>query len=158
MRRITLLFILVLAALLPLSAHADGRPKQLAMVPLLPLADDAHPDIDDLLGRFWHGYYRVESEYGFGPADVRAGRFDLDGDGDAELVLLIDQPKWRGADGLPFVVATWRDHRWLPVGWGWGDDDGIFVTDEVVDGWRTLDAGAFWMRWTKDGYRRDRKD
>jgi hypothetical protein len=157
MRRIAVLFALVLVALLPLPAHADGAPKLLAMVPLLPLTDGDHPDVDDLLSRFWHGYYREDSEFGFGPADVRVGRFDLDGDGDDELFVLIDKAKWRGTEGQPFVVATWRDHAWLPVGWGWADDDGIFVTDEVIDSWRTLDAGKFRMRWTADGYRRDPK-
>lgn len=158
MRRIVLLFALVLAALLPLPAHAGSGPKLLAMVPLLPLADGPHPDIDDLLARFWHGYYGVESEYGFGPADVRAGRFDLNGDGDSELILEIDKPKWRGSEGQPLVIATWRDHHWLPVGWGWTDDDCVFVTDEVIESWRTVDAGNFLMRWTADGYRRDRKN
>ena len=157
MRRIPLLLVLALMALLPLSAQADGRLRLVDMVPLLPLADGDHPDIDDLMARHWHDFYRAAGPDGFGPADLRAGRIDLNGDGDDELVLMVDAPRWRSDDGQPFVIATWRNHAWLPVGWGWADDDGIFVTDQVNDSWHTLDAGKYLMPWGKDGYQRVRK-
>ena len=136
---------------------AESGPKALAQIPLLPLALGAHADVEDLLRLHWRDYFNMPGEFGFTMDEVRAGRIDLDDDGDAELVLMLDKPNWLTENGKPFLVATWVDHRWLPVGWGWGDDDNIFVTAETFHNWHALDAGKFIMRWTDQGYRRDPK-
>jgi len=155
-RRIALLFCLVVLAALPVQAGGPS-PRLVAMVPMLPLSPGPHPDIEDLLQRHWRDYFEGTGAHAFTLAEVRAGRIDLDGDGDDELVLMIDRADWQSDEGKPLVVATWTERHWLPVGWGWGDEDQIFVTDEVIDGWHTLDAGKFLMRWTPKGYRRDPK-
>ena len=156
MRRVALLICLVVLAALPAQAQV-AAPHPLAAVPMLPLAAGPHPDIEDLLRRHWRDFFEGGGEHAFTLNDVRAGRFDFDGDGDPELVLMIDRPDWQSDDGKPLVIATWTEHHWLPVGWGWGDEDQILVTDQVIDGWRTLDIGKFLMRWTPNGYQRDPK-
>ncbi|MDA8231493.1 MAG: hypothetical protein M0006_09145 [Magnetospirillum sp.] len=155
MRRFILSVCVVLLAAVP--AHAQEVPRWYAQVPLLPLAEGEHPDIEELLSAHWADYFRAGGELGFDLDQVRAGRVDLDGGDDGELVLMIDHPRWRADDGKPFVVAAWTGGRWVPVGWGWGEEDGVFVTTEVIDGWRTIDAGNFLMRWTAGGYQRERK-
>jgi len=155
MRRFALLLCLVVLGGPP--ALAQSAPRQLAAIPLLPLTAGDHPDVEELLNTHWRGYYRGSGEFGFTIDQVRAGRFDLDGDDDPELLLLIDKPNWQAQEGKPFVVATWVKGHWLAVGWGWGDEDQVFVTDEVIDGWRTLDTPKLLMRWTAKGYRRDPK-
>ena len=155
MRRIALLLLLALFAVSP--AQAQTAPRPLAEVPMLPLAPGPHPDIEALLRLHWRDYFEAAGPHAFTLDEVRAGRFDLDGDDDPELVLMIDRPDWHGIDGQPLLIATWVDHHWLPVGWGWGEEDQVLVTDESIDGWRTLDIGNYLMRWTAKGYRRDPK-
>lgn len=155
MRRIALL--LCLACLLAAST-AVAQARQLVQVPMLPLAEGEHPDLEALLTLHWKEYWRRSGPDGFGPGEMRAGRVDLDGDGDPELILMIDKPAWLSEYGKPLVIATWVDHHWLPVGWGWGEEDNVFVLDEVVEGWRTVETGKFLMRWTKKGYQRNARD
>jgi len=154
MRRIALLICLI-----ALAAPADGaEAPPLALVPMLPLAGEPGPDIEALVGAYWQSYWRASGFYGFGPANIRVGRWDLDGDGNDELIILVEQPDWQSTDGKPLLVATWENGRWKPVGWGWGDEDCVFVTSEVIDHWRTVDAGNYLLRWTsRNGYERDRK-
>jgi hypothetical protein len=156
MRRIIYAFCLFSALALPAPTSAAARP--LAMVPMLPLADGPHLDIEDLLRRQWRGYFQSTGEFGFTTADIRAGRFDLNGDGDPELLVMIDTPKWTSTAGKTFVIATWQDHHWVVIGGSWADEDNILVTDESLESWRTLDTGQGWLRWTKkDGYQAEVK-
>jgi hypothetical protein len=152
MRRIVLLLFLLL------TAPALGAEPPMAQVPMLPLAGEPGSDVETLVGMNWENYWRDKGHYGFGPEHLRVGRFDLDGDGVEELIVVVDKPEWLGPEGKPLVVATWRKDRWRPVGWGWGDEDTIFVTGERVDGWHSIDGGNFILRWAgRDGYARVRK-
>lgn len=155
MRRLLLLFrLVVLFAPLPALAQVPPEPRLYAEVAMLHLDSQPHPDIEALLRSHWGNYFQAQGDPAdFTLAQVRVGRFDLDGDGDPELFLMIDQPHWVTTGGKPLVVATWVDGHWLPVGWGWADEDGVFVTDEVLDGWRSIVAGNTLMQWTAKGYR-----
>lgn len=148
MRRLLVSLALILAAL---PAPAREVDDYLAQVPLLPLADA--PDVEALLAAQWPAYWRAPGAEGFGRDDVRAGRMDLDGDGLAELVVMITADSWDGGQGRPLVVAAWRKKAWRPVAWSWGELDRVFATREVMDGWRSLDTGREILRWGGNGYR-----
>lgn len=158
MSRLLLPSLLALVWLSLLSpALAAELPRPVAQVPLLNLAPGDHPDLEAFLSTWWAKHYRTAASNAFGPDSVRIGRFDLDEDGEPELVLMIDNPKWDGAKGKPMVVAGWTGEKWFPLGWSWGDEDTVFVTTEMRDGWRTLDSGTFLLRWFADSYREQAK-
>ena len=166
MQRFALSLCLFCAVVLPSFPHAAAAqsftpaqgPKPLAVLPILPLADGDHPDMEDLARRQWHGYYQTGGEFGLTMADFRASRFDLNDDGNSELIMMIDKPRWTTPEGKPFIIATWRDHQWTVIGGSWADDDNIFVTEETNETWRTLDTGHGLLRWTgKNGYAAEAK-
>jgi hypothetical protein len=135
--------------LLPLPAAAQHVGVQyVAQVPLLPLPDGDHGDIEDLARAHWRAHYDKPGELGFGRDRLRAGRFDLDGDGRAELFLMVDAPAWTERDGKPFVIATWAKGQWRTIGWGWSDEDRVFVTDEKIGAWRSVDSVSGLIRWS----------
>lgn len=146
----TAVLLVLLAFAVP--AMADDLPRPVSQVPLLPLAEGPHDDVDALVQAFWQPYYNTGAEHAFGRANLRVGRIDLNGDGQAELVLMVDAPGWEAGQGNPFVVATWIKKRWVAVGWGWGDEDTLFATDEVIGGWRTIDSGSQILRWAGTEY------
>lgn len=154
----------LVAALLWLapSAQAQGAgytPTNLYLqVSLLPPAPGPHPDLEALLDQYWHQYWQADGELGFGLENIRVGRADLNDDDEAELFLMIDRPSWFSTDGKPFVIATWRDRKWVAIGWGWGDEDGIWVTTEKLAGWRSVDAGNYLMHWEGTAYGRSPKN
>lgn len=150
MRRPAALLTVLLAAALP--AQAQDAASYFGQVPLLPLAEGDQPDIDTLVGEHWKAYWRAPGALGFGRDNIRAGRFDLDGDGGAELFILIDQPEWQSDKGKPLLVASWRRKGWHAIGWAWADEDSVFATQERRDGWRTIDAGDYLLRWDGQGY------
>ncbi len=150
MRRLCASLLLFLSLAAPAGAGADPRP--VGQVPLLPLGDGVHEDIDNLLAAHWRDHFNTNAEHAFGPDAVRVGRFDLNGDGKTELLLMVDAPGWNADPGSPFVVAQWIKQRWVAVGWGWGDEDTLFATDEVVGGWRSLDTGTQVLRWSGRDY------
>lgn len=153
MHRIALTLILILSAALP--ARADIT--YFGQVPLLPPAEGEQPDIDALAAAAWPAYWRAAGEHGFMRSDLRLGRFDLDGDGSAELFLMIDSTAWANEHGKPLLVARWAK-GWLPVGWGWADEDRVFAAIEREQGWRSLDIGHHLMRWDGKQYNNAVKD
>lgn len=152
MRRLFAAFVLSAVILAALPAVAGEADSYVAQVPLLPLPDVAQPDLDAVLAEYWPAYWRAAGAEGFGRDDVRAGRIDLDGDGAAELMLMIAAASWEGDKGRPLVVAVWRKKAWQPVAWSWGDSDTVFATREVRDGWRTIDTGRELLRWDGKAY------
>lgn len=155
MSRIAALMLVFAALAAPAWAEDEVHPY--AQVPLLPLADGVHDDIDTLIQALWQPYYNTGAEHAFGRDNIRVGRIDLNGDGDAELVLMIDAPGWEAAPGNPFLVAQWLKKRWVAVGWGWGDEDTVFATTEVRGGWRSIDGGKMVMRWMGREYQPEEK-
>ena len=150
---------LVLTALLTMitltsvvRADDAAPPRPLALISLLPPAPGPHPDLDEFILLFWVKYYNAPGELGFTLNQVRVSRVALKDDDDTQLILMIDHPGWRTVDGKPFVIATWRDGQWAAIGWGWGDEDGLFETTEIVGGWHSLDAGKYTMRWDGQQY------
>lgn len=154
MHRFTLLLALLVIAL---PAAAQEQPRPLGQVPMLPLDAGEHADIETLLRSYWPPYFNTGHAEGFGRDAVRAGRFDIDGDGRAELFVMIEHPTWTAEHGQPLVVATWSNKGWNAVGWSWGDEDTVFVTNETIGGWRTIDTGTQLMRWERSDYGRTDK-
>ncbi len=136
--------------LVPFVAGAD--PVKLALVPILSPTSGPHPDLDDLLQRFWRNYYKADGAQGFDLSQVRVGRVDLNDDDEAELILMVDSPSWRADGGYPFVIATWIDKQWNAVGWGWGDPDGIFSLTETIHGWHSVETTESILRWNGSQY------
>jgi hypothetical protein len=133
-----LLIALLALLLLPLSATAQDFGRLMAQVALQPLPEGETPDIDQLLRAQWKAYYNAGGTHGFFRDQVRAGRIDLNEDGQAELFILIDSPAWISAKGQPLLVATWTSRGWSPIGWSFADSDSVFVTAERIDGWATI--------------------
>ena len=152
MRTLSLTLATALAALHLSAARAEDAPPPAGLIALLPLAPHPQPDIDSFLDAHWHEYYQSGHPQQFTREQVRAGRYDLDGDGAAELLLLIESKDWEDEAGRPLVVASWRNQAWHAIGWGRGDEDGLFVTVETVKGWRTLDTGTQLLRWNGKAY------
>lgn len=146
--------LLVLAA----PARATEGARLLAQVPLVPPGETLPEDLLAFLYALWPDYYNSVREGGFTRDNLRLGRIDLNGDGTSELVLMVDAPGWEAAPGNPFVVAQWRKGRWLAVGWGWGDEDTVFATDEIRDHWRTIDTGTQYLYWDRGLYSRADKN
>lgn len=159
MPRFTFLFVwlMSLIVLVATPPQAQAQTDLYEQVSLLPPAPGDHPDLDALLDQFWHKYWKADGPLGFGPDNIRVGRAYLNDDDDAELFLMIDRPAWVSTDGKPFVIATWRDHKWVAIGWGWGDEDRIWLTTEKLDGWRSIDAGNYIMHWEGTAYGRSPK-
>jgi hypothetical protein len=155
MRFLVALLLLCLTIAAPAAAQDSLRP--VGQVPVLPLPQGDHPDIDALLRAHWAPYYNTQHEHGFGRDKVRAGRFDIDGDGRPELFVLIDQASWEAESGHPLVVAKWTQHGWSAIGWSWGDEDTIFATAEIIGGHRTIDTGTQFLRWGRGVYDRVEK-
>ncbi|NFV81930.1 hypothetical protein [Magnetospirillum aberrantis] len=155
MTRVAALFLACLALAAP--AWATEEPRLLAQVPLVPPTENLPDDIADLVYAFWPEYYNGYGENAFTRDNLRLGRTDLNGDGKAELVLLVDSPSWEAAQGFPFVVAQWRKGRWFAIGWSWGDEDTVFVTSESHDGWHSLDSGKVVLRWQGKQYKPEEK-
>ena len=149
-----LLFLSLLAAPLPAQAQAS----LVAQVGLLPPAPGPHPDLVDVLRRFWPEYYDTDGALSFTLDNIRVGRIDLNDDDRAELILMIDKPGWEIAIGKPFVICTWRKTNWVAIGWGWGDEDTLFVQSDTYRGWHSLDTGTTIMRWTGKEYERQPKN
>jgi hypothetical protein len=124
--------------LLPLPAAAQNFGKLVAQVALLPLPESETPDIDLLLRTQWKAYFNAGGTHGFFRDQVRAGRIDLNEDGQAELFILIDSPGWASAKGQPLLVAGWTSRGWTAIGWSFADSDSVFVTSERVEGWATI--------------------
>jgi len=156
MRRLASLLLALIAVSLPV--RAQEAPGLAAQIPLLPLAEGVQRDIDDLAVALWGAYYHTGAEHAFARADLRAGRFDLNGDGQAELVLMVVAPGWEADQGHSYVVARWADRRWMPVGWGWSAEDSLFATTEVKDGWRTLMSNSQILRWNGREYQITERD
>lgn len=150
MRRLALLFLALFVLATPAGAQ-DGL-RLAAQIPLLPLADGVQRDIDDLAVALWQPYYHTQAEHSFARDNLRASRFDLNGDGEAELILMVVAPGWEADQGNPFVIARWVNKRWLAIGWGWGDEDTLFATDEVLGGWRTVMSQSQIIRWSGRDY------
>ncbi|RAU22064.1 hypothetical protein CU669_10270 [Paramagnetospirillum kuznetsovii] len=148
--RITLLLILATVLAFPAAAQDFGRP--VAQVALQPLPEAETPDIEAVLRANWKAYYNTGGQFGFFRDQVRAGRIDLNEDGQAELFILIDSPAWNSAKGQPLLVARWTSKGWATVGWSFGDSDGVFVTAQRIDGWATIETPSQWLRWNGVGY------
>jgi len=146
-----------LLALILVLAPALAEADKLAQIPVLPAASGPHPDLDALLQRFWRDYYKADGSLGFDMSQVRVGRVALTDDDNDELILMIASQAWRTDAGYPFVIATWIDKEWVAVGWGWGDEDGIFSLTETRRGWHSVETGTYVMRWNGTEYERETK-
>jgi len=146
----TLILFLLTCLARPAFAQEYGQP--MAEVALQPLPETGTPDIEAVLKAHWRAYYNAGGQYGFFRDQVRAGRIDLNEDGRAELFLLIDSPAWASDKGQPLMVAQWDGTGWDPIGWGFADPDGVFVTSGRVDGWATIETPSQWLRWNGTGY------
>ncbi|CAA7627556.1 hypothetical protein [Magnetospirillum sp. SS-4] len=146
---------LLVATALPATAQDHGRPA--ALVGMQPLPETETPDIDALLRAHWRAYYNSGARHGFFRDQVRAGRIDLNEDGQMELLLLIDSPDWQGDRGRPLLVAHWTARGWAAIGWGFADSDGVFVTTERAKGWATIETPTQWLHWTGSAYRAEDK-
>lgn len=155
MKRIAALLLAALAFAVPARAADDVRP--FAQVPLLPVAERLPDDVEAMLRALWPTYYNSGGENAFGRDNLRMGRIDLDSDDRAELVVMVDAPGWEAEPGTPFVVAQWRKNRWIAVGWGWGDEDTVFATTEVLGGWHSIESGHQVLRWIGKEYRLEEK-
>lgn len=156
MKRIAACIVCLFALAAP--ARAAGESRLLAQVPLVPPGEATLPeDVLAFLYALWPDYYNSVREGGFTRDNLRLGRIDLNGDGTSELVLMVDAPGWEAAPGNPFVVAQWRRGRWLAVGWGWGDEDTVFATDDTSGGWLGIDGGKATMRWNGKEYHTEEK-
>ncbi|EME67758.1 hypothetical protein H261_21943 [Paramagnetospirillum caucaseum] len=133
-----ILIALLVLLLCPLSATAQEFGRMVAQVALQPLPESETPDIDQLLRAQWKAYYNAGGTHGFFRDQVRAGRIDLNEDGQAELFIQIDSPAWASAKGLPLLVAGWTSRGWAPIGWAFAESDSVFVTSERIDGWATI--------------------
>ncbi len=149
--RFSILILLALTTALPVAAQDFGRP--LAQVALQPLPETETPDIEALLRANWRAYYNGSGDFAFFRDQVRAGRIDLNEDGQAELMILIDSPAWISDKGQPLLVARWTNHGWAVIGWSFGDSDGVFVTSQRSDGWASIETPSQWLRWNGSGYR-----
>lgn len=132
-------------------------PRPIEQIAMLPLNDGVPSDIDKVVAGVWGPYYNTSDENAFTRDNLRAGRADLNDDGWAELVLMLDHVLWKDAPGKPYLIATWQQDSWRVVGWGWGDEDGLFVTEEVMGGWHSIDSGSQWVHWTGKAYLSDDK-
>lgn len=152
MRFIAALLLASLWLLAPYTASAQEYGRPVAQVALQPLPERETPDIEALLKTHWKAYYNSGGTAGFFRDQVRVGRIDLDEDGAAELIVLIDSPAWLSDKGQPLLVARWTSKGWTAVGWSFGESDGVFVTAQRVDGWATIETPSQWLRWNGASY------
>lgn len=150
MARLALLLALPLAFSSPVSAQEMPRPA--AQVALQPLPEAETPDIEQFVRSQWKAYYNGTGPYAFYRDQIRAGRIDLNEDGKAELFILIDSPAWTSDKGQPLVAATWTANGWSPIAFAQGDSDGVFVTDERIDGWATIATPSQILQRVGKGY------
>ncbi|CAA7618608.1 conserved exported hypothetical protein [Candidatus Terasakiella magnetica] len=150
MRPLLILIALLSLITAPAGAQEYGRP--MAQVALQPLPETPTPDIDALLKTHWRAYFNAGGTTGFFRDQVRAGRIDLNEDGKAELFILIDSPAWTSPKGLPMLVAQWTSKGWQPIGWSFGESDGVFVMSSRVEGWATIQTPSQWLRWNGTSY------
>ena len=137
----------------PLSARA-ADPVIAQQVGMLPPSPGPHPDLEALLSTFWPAYYNVSGPLGFTIDQVRVGRADLHDDGNEALLLMIDHPGWQADLGKPFMIATWSKPQWTAIGWGWGDEDSIFMLTETKKGWHSVETGTQTLSWIGKQYER----
>lgn len=148
----------ILFALIASPVLAQGQPPTpVAQIALLPIGDDDRDDVIALVKTHWLPYFQTQHPQAFGRESVRTGRFDLDGDGQAELLVMVTKADWAAQQGQPLVVATWTNAGWNAIGWSWGDEDTVFATSEIVDGWRSVDTGTQVLRWDRGLYSRHDK-
>jgi hypothetical protein len=143
--------LLLWAAASPCALAQDaGRPA--AFVALQPLPATPPADIDSLLALLWKPYFQKPGDLGFDHDQIRAGRIDLDEDGQAELVLLLEAPAWQTESGGLLLVARWSETGWKPIGWAYGERDGVVVTTERLGGWATIETQSQLLRWNGKAY------
>lgn len=147
----------LLSLLFALPAAAFDAPRPFAQVPMLPVSGALPEDVRTLVRAHWAPYFETADPAAFHTDTLRLGRFDLNGDGKAELFVMIAHPAWEAEHGKPLAVATWTRKGWVTVGWSWGDEDTLFATEEVQGGWRGLDTGTQLLRWSRFEYQRIEK-
>lgn len=142
----------------PPALAQEDQPRPVGQIALLPIGDSGRDDIVGLVKTHWRPYFQTQDPLAFDRDSVRAGRFDLDNDGRAELLVMITKTGWEAEHGFPLVVAAWTDKGWNAVGWSWGDEDTVFATDQVIDAWRSIDTGTQYLRWNRALYERVEKN
>lgn len=143
----------------PLCAHAQAPvPAPVGQIAMLPLPASGQDDVIALVKAHWTPYFETQRAEAFGRESLRFGRFDLDGDSRAELVVMVTKADWEAEQGFPFVVASWTDAGWQAIGWSWGDEDTLFATDDIRQGWRTVDTGTQFLYWDGKTYARSDKN
>lgn len=150
--------LLALTLMLPLPALGQEAPRPVGQIALLPLPDQGRDDVIGLVKTHWQPYFETQHPQAFGRESLRAGRFDLNGDGQAELLVMLAKDGWQAQQGFPLVVANWTAKGWNAVGWSWGDEDTVFATDEIRDHWRTIDTGTQYLYWDRGLYSRADKN
>lgn len=147
-------FAALVLALLAAPSLADDAPVPAAQIPMLSLSTPLPWEVESALQTYWKDHYLASGDNGFGADKVRAGRFDLNGDGKAELILMVEDESWEAELGRPFLVANWSRTGWNAIGWSWGDEETLFATTETFGGWRTIDTGTQLLRWDGRIYQR----
>lgn len=143
--------------LTPLAASAQAQapaPVPVGQIAMLPLPAQGQDDVVALVKTHWKPYFETQGSDSFGRESLRFSRFDLDGDNRSELVVMLTKAGWEAEQGFPLVVASWTDKGWRAIGWSWGDEDTLFATDEIRQGWRTLDTGTQFLYWDGRTYAR----
>ncbi|MGE4281771.1 MAG: hypothetical protein AB7G62_19470, partial [Magnetospirillum sp.] len=87
---------------LPLCAHAQAPvPAPVGQIAMLPMPDKGLDDVVALVKTHWKPYFETQSTEAFGRESLRFGRFDLDGDNRAELVVMVTKAGWEAEQGFP---------------------------------------------------------
>jgi hypothetical protein len=80
------------------------------------------------------------------------GAADLDGDGRAEIIAVLEGALWCGSAGCLTRVATFRAGGLRPVADIDAEPGALFVLPESDGGWRRLSYGRWIFVWTGCGY------
>ena len=111
--------------------------------------------VDQYLGLTWPEYYRtqapVEVGFEFSLDDVYVGRYDVNGDGQAELFVHVQYVGLCGSGGCPTYVFERKNGEWANVSRIVGDA----YMDVWVDpdtGYKTVFSYYSGLRWTGERY------
>ncbi|MBM3570437.1 MAG: hypothetical protein FJX46_16975 [Alphaproteobacteria bacterium] len=87
--------------------------------------------------------------------DIGVGRFDLDGDGNYELLVGFDSGVFCGRSECPVHIYKRIDRQWTWVGGLWVPIEGapvsfgVFVEAQIHNGWRVLSNGEYSTCWVR---------
>ena len=121
-------------------------------------SDNFGPDfafVDEFLSLNWPEYYRPERPIDGVPEitldDVNIGRYDVDGDGEAELFLHIRYVRFCGTAGCPTYVFERNEGVWTKVS-GMTGGRRMRVWTDPETGYNTVYGDISGFRWTGEVY------